>query len=923
MLAEFQAQAAILPGKIRLDWQWVGLEPWPMQRIVRRCLAYPSAPGDGFAVLDLTELLDANGRPWDRVERSFYFSHRNPAYSAATADQSAASTPLSLAEDGVIQAELALCFKDTSPARVIVICHDSGADAPIVALLDTVTRVERKSVGSDGSRTETISIFVAGTGGEEVLAGRVVVSCVPAPLASRFEWSPAALPSVGVAFERHELQLTVSSVIERTAERLSASFETSMAADSQRPPLRTVNLNAVFDADSGEWRSRGTLLEQGLRAETIHYYALFTADPGTTGGFRSEPDGRAAATPVRFYGMDRRLYGMLPAAVQRYDEPEPDLARQEQGQLRRLLQVFGAGLDQVRSQAEGLRTRHDVLNVHADLLPRLAHWIGWDYDQTLGELAQRNAILSAPEVYTTVGTAPNLRALVQRVTGWQCQVKEFVHNVFLSNAPESVRLWEIWEQRFDGRSWARSPTPISRSEGFHGRPAAAVDNAGVTWLFWHADGDGERRILLQRFDGAAMVDPQPRQAMPGGAGCSDEHPAVVARDGKIWLFWDSNRDGNWNIYTTMYRLGPNGSPTPGEIQKLTDHPAQDCCPAAACDREGRIWLFWQSNRRGPTDIWVRIYDGSAWGNPLRLTTAKLRDLMPTTASDSDNRLWLFWGADLGDRSALFGQFHSEGQWSQPQKLTEGLQRDESPHAITHDHKLWLFWHSDRDGRWQIHCRCRKDERWGEPFAVTCGPGSHKEPAVVADGARLRLFYRSQLRGEAHKSRTVDCNDLEMLSAMRTFRDRAHYTYDTGSGDDDWYARDTVGLYLSPDTQEEHLILHNRRLLEGPLQRFLPIQVRPVFVIDLQTDERVYTYAFPDAKPPRTIGESYADALTTVAAEPYPWPTETDAYEDAIREWIWLRSWHEGADARHRSVDFSATPVDTRSRTWHVGVKEGG
>ena len=52
-------------------------------------------------------------------------------------------------------------------------------------------------------------------------------------------------------------------------------------------------------------------------------------------------------------------------------------------------------------------------------------------DLTQPEPLQRNDIFFAPEIFASVGTIPTLRALVNRMSGWPCQVKEFVDNVFL------------------------------------------------------------------------------------------------------------------------------------------------------------------------------------------------------------------------------------------------------------------------------------------------------------------------------------------------------------------------------------------------------------------------------------------------------------------------------------------------------------
>ncbi|MBV7337524.1 hypothetical protein KFU94_56710 [Chloroflexi bacterium TSY] len=512
------------------------------------------------------------------------------------------------------------------------------------------------------------------------------------------------------------------------------------------------------------------------------------------------------------------------------------------------------GLDQMRSLAEGLRDRHDVLRARSDLLSHLARWIGWEPDLTQEEIAQRNDILFAPELYRTVGTIPNTQALVNRRTGWPCRVKEFVHNVFLTNAPETIRLCELWTQSTtDGETWTQ-PQPVTQlEEGHDGRPTSvALEN--VVWLFWHSDRSGRREIWLQRLDG---VDPAPRRAVLDAPddlpdmSYSDEYPAAVVAGEHVRLFWSSNRNGQWDIWTRTYDGLPGGV-----AENLTHHQGEDRHPVAVHDAMGRLWLFWQSNRRGPTDIWAMVHDGEVWQLPMRLTTADFRHEMPAVVQSGDGRIWLFYVNDLGSCRHLYYQTTDDGEvWTRSRPVISSstsdsgdpdcLYRDEAPTAIFWRGRIWLFWHANRDGHWQIlarTCDTVASDFWSEPFPVTSATTPDKDPAVaiVDQGGteQLRIFWRSQRRAVWYRSRTLDTTDEKMLGRLGTYEDRAHYTYDTGQGNDDWYARNTVGLYLTPDTADpvkiEQQVTRTRHFVEP----FQPLPVRLVWVPEVEVYEEV-------------------------------------------------------------------------------------
>lgn len=835
MLAEFRAEPDLRGHRLDLTWTWRSPGARPGLRLLRRQRAYPTGPLDGLVILNLPDLFSGPNQPWARILTTVYL------------------VPNAVAEGGLRQAGVEQYFDDpaaSEPARVVVSYYDDAAGEMQVVRLEEVSRVELVAgPAAPWANVTTLDIFATPGGGPEEPAGQVVVSTGHSDglTPDLFQWiAPGDLP-VSLAFDSLETSETVINSIPTPPD----SFQATARSTRDGVTERVVSLDETLDLDTGDWQRTVTLSDQNLVPETVYYYALFAPDPVTPGAFVTEPTWRVSAMATGRYGLDERLYQMLPAIHKQYDEPLPGQLGAG-GPLRRYLQIFGAALDQVRSQAESLRGRHDVLAVRADLLPHLARWIGWEPDQTLDTLSQRQDILFAPEVYETVGSLPNLCALINRGTGWECQVKEFVHNVFMTNAPESIRLWEIWERQHDGVSWS-DPLSLTRTEGFDGRPAAVLDAANVVWLFWHANRGSRREIWLQRLDG---VDLTPRRAMLGapdetpGLNYIDEEPGAVVAGPRIWLFWTSNRNGSWNIWGRPFDGLPGGGPV-----QLSNHPAEDRRPAAVLDGVGRVWLFWQSNRRGPTDIWARVLDGADWSPPARLTTARFRHEMPAAVVDGAGQIWLFYVVDQGDRRNIFLQIFDGATWSSPEPLTSGLQRDEAPAAVFWNGQVALFWHSNRTGQWQVYGQIHDGVDWNAPFPLTGRPTGDKEPAAVVDGGgQLRLFWRSQRRGEWYRSRTIDTHDPDMLSQMGTFQDRAHYTYDTGRENWDWYARDTVGLYLAPNTDDPMEIQQQLDRVRTFVEPFRPVLARFVWQTEVPAEVEIINID-------GLIGETFSDEVT--------------------------------------------------------------
>jgi phage tail-like protein len=231
---------------------------------------------------------------------------------------------------------------------------------------------------------------------------------------------------------------------------------------------RTVR--TVFAADRRVERHEVDLLDVGgigasLDAGTTYYYRLEApALPG-------EPL-LATATPGAPHGHHRTLYELIPEVYRRHDtvtRPPDDgtgllpEAAGKGGQLRRFVDVFGAGLDAVRSSAEGLRSLRDVASVDARFLPLLADWIGWDLTADQDIARQRSELRTAPRLYAAVGTMPGLRSVVDHYTGWSTRITEFVQHLSRTGNPPQGNVFAA----------VRQPAPAGETGAWAGVDDAA------------------------------------------------------------------------------------------------------------------------------------------------------------------------------------------------------------------------------------------------------------------------------------------------------------------------------------------------------------------------------------------------------------------------------------------------------------------
>lgn len=816
MSREFRVAADLRPGRVRVSWlERAPLATRPSFRLVRRRYGFPASVTDGFLVVDSDELFQppALAMAWERIERVVCVAGN------------------SVAEGGLLQGMLEAFYGTSGPARAVVSMYDATTETLERAVFAEASRITTGLGPATPPFTEVQrwEIFEKPGGGAEVSRGAVTFyESATDDTPNWMHWAPTIGPARDVAYSERRYEVTTTP----DPGRLFTTFVAS-AAPSRQLSIRS---KAIPEAGLAEWTF--TVDDGDLESGVVYYYRVF----GAGGAPVDEPDrGSALATGV--FGAHDTMYRLLPPVhqVQDIDPTKVDGGRA----LYRFLQAFGRGVDHFRGLVEGIASRHDVGSARADFLPHLARMIGWIPDLTAPENTQRQDIRFAPEIFGALGTVPGTPALVNRVTTWPCKVKEFAHNVLLTNAPEFVPIWEIWQvTRRPGGLWS-TPAALSLTASMDGA-AVALQGAATTWVIWHSDRSGRRELWFQRLG----TDAGPRRAMELAADdapnltYSDEAPAAVVDGTDVRLFWTSDRGGSRDIWTRLM------TPAPGMAQRLTDHPKDDRHPAVVADGTDS-WLFWDSDRRGPWDIWYSRRSGTVWAPPQRMAKPeqydRAHDSFPAVLKVGAD-LWLFWCRDVGDRREIWHQVISGGDFGDPsvkqQRVSKGLTsggRDEAPWPVEVEGRVWLLFHSNRRGPWQIWTTSHTGTTWEEPMRLSDEQTADKEPTGFVDATtnELRVFWTSQRRTRWYQSRVLDLNDTHMLGEIGTFKDHGHYVYDTGRTNDDWYSRDVVGLFVEPDTVHEPTIEAGVQRAAAFLDPFRPAFVRHVWPLgDLAHEEAV-------------------------------------------------------------------------------------
>ena len=152
------------------------------------------------------------------------------------------------------------------------------------------------------------------------------------------------------------------------------------------------------------------------------------------------------------------------------------------------------------------------------------------------------------------GLPPTFEPTINRLVTWDALIKEFVHNVFVTNEAEQLVVYEV--QKNGGVLSQQSL--VTLDVAYEGRPSAARSPDGRAWLFYHARQSDALRprpasgsvardqmhLWFKVFDQGQWLPARPLSF----DGDLNKYPAVIQRhDGKWWLAWSFYRPGAQRI----------------------------------------------------------------------------------------------------------------------------------------------------------------------------------------------------------------------------------------------------------------------------------------------------------------------------------------------------------------------------------------
>ncbi len=246
-------------------------------------------------------------------------------------------------------------------------------------------------------------------------------------------------------------------------------------------------------------------------------------------------------------------------------------------------------------------------------------------------------------------------------------------------------------------------TQVSKGTGTSGtsRPVTARDTAGNLWAAWHAGPEGSRDIYVAKLANGGDVFQTPVRLT---ADIQDQcNPDLAAGpDGKVYVAWQDNRRGNWDIFASVSADRQNFS----KETRVSDSNDNEVGPAIAVDGQSpsRVYVAWQDGRNGNQDIYVAASANAFVDTTIsRVTTNTADQTEPDIAVGGQNTVYIVWTDIRNGQTDLYGAASNAGPWANvPIVTSTSAQTDPVLAAEPGGSCLHLVWVDNAGGDQDIY-----------------------------------------------------------------------------------------------------------------------------------------------------------------------------------------------------------------------------
>lgn len=308
------------------------------------------------------------------------------------------------------------------------------------------------------------------------------------------------------------------------------------------------------------------------------------------------------------------------------------------------------------------------------------------------------------------GTAQDDPAIVATdshiFVAWADQRSGTDHDIYFANSTDG------------GATWSDPNVKINTDVGIttQNSPALAVDSNGVIYMVWQDNRDSNHYDIYfakSSDGGATWTDPNIR--VNSDATTTNQRDPTIAVDsqGDIYVAWEDQITGNYDInFSKSVNGGDTWSDPSTRIN--SDVTAEDQRnPYMAVDAQDKIYITWEDERNGDWDIYfaISVDGGNTWTNPNKRVDSDdtfASQNNPTIAVGLNNIIYVAWHDNRNlDNDIYYAESNDGGNsWTHPNmRVNDDIAGNNQLNpSIGVDSTVTVFvvWHDDRNSNSDIY-----------------------------------------------------------------------------------------------------------------------------------------------------------------------------------------------------------------------------
>jgi len=256
------------------------------------------------------------------------------------------------------------------------------------------------------------------------------------------------------------------------------------------------------------------------------------------------------------------------------------------------------------------------------------------------------------------------------------------------------------------------------------------------------------------FAQAAPADWDPTKRLTFNSGQSMNPAFALYLVGGVYVVWDDNSAGDTEIYfRASYDAGESWEPT----KRLTWNAGGSYTPAITVDPSGSIYVVWCDDTPGNYEIYCRKSsdEGATWGPTSRLTWNLGHSLYPAIAADLTNNIHVVWQDDtMGNYEVNYRKSTDGGAtWGATKRLasTPGNSQNVAIATAAMDSGVGLHvvWQDETPGLAEIYYTGSSDggETWSAAKRLSWNSAESYDPAIAVDSKKqVHVFWSDAMPG---------------------------------------------------------------------------------------------------------------------------------------------------------------------------------